>query len=372
MTILLVEQNAKLALEVSHRGYVMESGEITLAGDARGRCCTIRRCAPRTSAKRRVAPAIVPRAFAFRQRDPSPDPAPSREPAAGDPPRATPRAPCARGTPMRCACGSAVPRRLRALALVDRSSSNLALNLVPVVGVVLAQLLLPLARVRHCSTRASPPTAASRRGFAHLLAVAAARAARARRGRRGAGLDRLRRRSARRAGRRRHQHAVAGRRRRIDLRHGVWLRSTPPASSVSLPFTFVPFVALFDGAGFARRSRKATRRSRATPRRCAVLRRAVVRAADARPRDERPRAAAGAAVVGGVVVRGVEGHLRRRVTRRRAAVGAFLQESGRSSATWHEPTAMVTHKLAPFHACSTVRIPRPCPSTTLFGAHASR
>lgn len=30
MTILLVEQNAKLALEVSQRGYVMESGEITL------------------------------------------------------------------------------------------------------------------------------------------------------------------------------------------------------------------------------------------------------------------------------------------------------------------------------------------------------
>ena len=35
MTILLIEQNAKLALEVSHRGYVMESGEITLAGDAK-------------------------------------------------------------------------------------------------------------------------------------------------------------------------------------------------------------------------------------------------------------------------------------------------------------------------------------------------
>ena len=30
MTILLVEQNAKLALEISHRGYVMESGLITL------------------------------------------------------------------------------------------------------------------------------------------------------------------------------------------------------------------------------------------------------------------------------------------------------------------------------------------------------
>ena len=34
VTILLVEQNAKLALEVSDRGYVMESGQITLAGDA--------------------------------------------------------------------------------------------------------------------------------------------------------------------------------------------------------------------------------------------------------------------------------------------------------------------------------------------------
>ena len=35
VTILLVEQNAKLALEVSRRGYVMESGEITLSGDAK-------------------------------------------------------------------------------------------------------------------------------------------------------------------------------------------------------------------------------------------------------------------------------------------------------------------------------------------------
>jgi branched-chain amino acid transport system ATP-binding protein len=35
VTILLIEQNAKLALEVSMRGYVMESGEITLAGEAR-------------------------------------------------------------------------------------------------------------------------------------------------------------------------------------------------------------------------------------------------------------------------------------------------------------------------------------------------
>ena len=34
VTMLLIEQNAKLALEVSRRGYVMESGEITLEGDA--------------------------------------------------------------------------------------------------------------------------------------------------------------------------------------------------------------------------------------------------------------------------------------------------------------------------------------------------
>ena len=34
VTILLIEQNAKLALEVSNRGYVMESGTITLSGDA--------------------------------------------------------------------------------------------------------------------------------------------------------------------------------------------------------------------------------------------------------------------------------------------------------------------------------------------------
>jgi len=35
VTVLLVEQNAKLALEVSRRGYVMESGQITLADRAR-------------------------------------------------------------------------------------------------------------------------------------------------------------------------------------------------------------------------------------------------------------------------------------------------------------------------------------------------
>ena len=35
VTILLVEQNALLALELAHRGYVMESGRITLSGPAK-------------------------------------------------------------------------------------------------------------------------------------------------------------------------------------------------------------------------------------------------------------------------------------------------------------------------------------------------
>jgi len=35
VTILLVEQNAKLALQSAHRGYVMDSGSITMSGDAK-------------------------------------------------------------------------------------------------------------------------------------------------------------------------------------------------------------------------------------------------------------------------------------------------------------------------------------------------
>jgi len=34
-TILLVEQNAQAALQVAHRGYVMETGRIRLSGDAK-------------------------------------------------------------------------------------------------------------------------------------------------------------------------------------------------------------------------------------------------------------------------------------------------------------------------------------------------
>ena len=34
ITILLVEQNARLALQAAHRGYVMDSGLITMSGNA--------------------------------------------------------------------------------------------------------------------------------------------------------------------------------------------------------------------------------------------------------------------------------------------------------------------------------------------------
>jgi branched-chain amino acid transport system ATP-binding protein len=34
-TVLLVEQNASRALQLANRGYVMESGEVTMDGDAK-------------------------------------------------------------------------------------------------------------------------------------------------------------------------------------------------------------------------------------------------------------------------------------------------------------------------------------------------
>jgi branched-chain amino acid transport system ATP-binding protein len=34
LTVLLVEQNANLALDVAHRGYVLETGRVLLEGDS--------------------------------------------------------------------------------------------------------------------------------------------------------------------------------------------------------------------------------------------------------------------------------------------------------------------------------------------------
>ena len=36
MTILLVEQNALQALKIAHRGYVLQTGEVVLPGNAPG------------------------------------------------------------------------------------------------------------------------------------------------------------------------------------------------------------------------------------------------------------------------------------------------------------------------------------------------
>ncbi|MEI6000333.1 ABC transporter ATP-binding protein, partial [Paraburkholderia bengalensis] len=35
ITVMLVEQNARLALQAADRGYVMDSGMITMSGDAK-------------------------------------------------------------------------------------------------------------------------------------------------------------------------------------------------------------------------------------------------------------------------------------------------------------------------------------------------
>ncbi len=36
MTILLIEQNANMALKVAHQAYVLETGKITMSGDRSG------------------------------------------------------------------------------------------------------------------------------------------------------------------------------------------------------------------------------------------------------------------------------------------------------------------------------------------------
>lgn len=58
-TILLVEQNARLALQVAHRGYVLATGEIILYGPARSSRKTPR-CRRPTWGRGRALPDPIP------------------------------------------------------------------------------------------------------------------------------------------------------------------------------------------------------------------------------------------------------------------------------------------------------------------------
>ena len=168
MTILLIEQNAKLALEVSDRGYVMESGEITLAGEATALLHDpegARRVSRRSGVSRRrhlaagsafPATPVLHRTGVRRL----------RATVAGD----TPRADRARGRVVfrSDAAVEARPRRLHGARARDARVQPGA---------------QPRADRRHrarrncccrcsnaaCCTRASPPTGASRRAAAHLI-----------------------------------------------------------------------------------------------------------------------------------------------------------------------------------------------------------
>ena len=171
VTILLIEQNAKLALEVSRRGYVMESGEITIAGAVRiaaARPEGARRVSrrDRVAGEGRPAPALVPEQGQVRisaniggradTRKFEPGPFALSPPMQPEPPprlrRRARRARCRRrarspGTAKRCACGSAARPRSAA----SRSSccvASVALEPVPVAGFVVRERARTAPRVR--------------------------------------------------------------------------------------------------------------------------------------------------------------------------------------------------------------------------------
>ena len=318
VTILLIEQNAKLALEVSHRGYVMESGEITLSGDGEDAAARSRgarrlsrrsRLSLRSSRADGVAACDEPSAVRIQI-------APRH--AASASARRALAATRSRGTRMRCGCSSARPRRGSALALLTiatrapaegrsrrRRAAQRARHAAGRLRAALRERRPPIAaRRRRCATR-SPRSGEPPRRIAAIVASSARR---------------LRRRGVRR---------VVDRRRQPPRRRCGIGASSPSAAVAgiyalgilaSLPVTFVA-VARAVRASVARRarSRRAANAFAQNTLPLLVYGAASLVLLGFGLRDDRPRSRARAAAVGGVVLRRVEGHLRRCATRRAEA-----------------------------------------------------
>ena len=189
---------------------------------------------------------------------------------------------------------------------------NLALNLVPAVGIVLAQLLLPLLEcgllyASLAADRGEPPR------LRHLIAVAAA-PPRALAAVIAASLVIFAVESLAAQAFGDVNMLVPDGDDAASMSAGVLVATYAAGILASLPLMFVPFVALFDGAGLRDGVRAELRSVRPQSGPAAVVWSAVVRAADARDRDERLGSAARVAMVRRGVVRGVEGDLQRRVT----------------------------------------------------------
>ena len=239
VTILLIEQNAKLALEVSRRGYVMESGEITIAGD-------VRIAAARPEGARRVSRrdgvAGPPAAAQALQPNPPAADSPSRAPRAVPPARAL----AWYAEAMRL--WKRGPGTFCGIAFVVLVAS-VALEPVPVAGFVSANIVAPLLAcgLLYASLAADR---GDRPRLAHVLAVFAAPLA-AQVAVVTAGLVPV-------AAEVWIASQVAGVNLALPLQDASRLSAGAVVTiyavgiAVSLPVTFVPMAALFDGEPFGR------------------------------------------------------------------------------------------------------------------------
>ena len=246
------------------------------------------------------------------------------------------------------------PFAFSALALCILAA-NLALNLLPAAGIAVAQMLLPLLEcgLLYASLAADR---GDRPRIRHLLAVAGASP-----GALAAVVI---------AG-----SLVFGAEALVALQVGGIDMLSPAANAsvsatalivtyaagmlVSLPVTFVPFAALFDGAPLREAFAQSFAAFRQEPRPARRLRRAVVRAAAAGAADQRPGTAARAAVVGRGVLRRMEGHLRGQLIARRPGRLRAAAARPAAPAPGPRPQSSISHfsALAPASArtrCSSL------------------